>query len=473
MMTELEVRPVSNPFVIKLFARGKILSQVGRIEALQKILHNALSDFALQESNWRRAVDYVNKILTKDRCKMRVYPAGIIPIFQHPVAVVFRLTGEYCVLFELVGLENEVRQLDLPIESNMSHSFFMEFLTGIIKRNQAIGNNGLPYDVLTQIFKIRGLQNYGVTLRQNSVLPGDDLLVIAENPFGMEFRLSLKPFQDKDMRLNVTCAIERESKKEVKNVPDVFFIWKVLEDIAKAWPEDRSAAELTKLVGNALALLNIRAITKRQWQVDRRVTRDCMPIGWFIEETGWDSREQPGAVSLPLVGEKDDDAIRFVVAFKGLSEAAAKGIETVYTKESLSGSLKNIFSLKRKTDGVSGTECLKPVTFRKAPRELCRAILKSVQRHLSISYSELTHIIQSEMRRMKLEKDYAVDRLRIGLEQKGPAVYVSDISSDQIYKFIIERRAGEDTESYGLIQVDEKDEEVRRFSIPKSRIPLK
>jgi len=472
MLTELEVRPVLNPFVMKLFARGNILSETDQIEQVRGMLFNAVAEFARQSSDWRLALDYVNRILVKDRYKMRIYPAGIIPFFQYPVAVVFKLTGEYCLLFELVGLHNEAPKLDLPIEANMSHSFFMDILTGIINKNREIGSNGLVYDVLTRLFKIAGLQSYGVTLRQNLELIGHDILIIAENPFGMEFRLPLTTFQDKDIRLNVKCAIDRESKKEVKNIPDVFFIWKVLEDIAKAWPEDKSAAELVKLVEKALAVLNIRAITKRQWLVDRRINNDCMSIGWIIEDTGWDSREQPGAVSLPLVGEKDD-VIRFVVAFRGLSEAAAKDIETVYKKESLSDSLKNIFSLKRKTDGAGEPACLKPVTFRKAPRELSRAILKSVQRHLSISYSELTHTIQNEMRRMKLEKDYAVDRLCIELEQKGPAVYVSDIASDQIYKFIIERRTGEDTESYGLIQVDENDEEVRRFSIPQSRISLK
>jgi hypothetical protein len=316
------------------------------------------------------------------------------------------------------------------------------------------------------------LQSYGVNLRQNLKLPGHDILVIAENPFGMEFRLPLTPYQEKDIRLNVKCAIDRETKKEIKNIPDVFFIWEVLQDIAKAWPENKSAAELVRLVDDALAVLNIRSVTKRQWSVDRRVSKDCMPIGWVIEDVSWDSREQPGSVSLPLIGGKDN-TIRFVIAFKGLEEAAAKSIESVYKKESLAGSLKNIFSLKRKTDDTGVTECLKPVTFRKAPRELSRAILKSIQSHLSISYAELTYAIQREMKRKKLEKEYAVDRLRIALEQKGPAIYVTEFASDQTYKFIIERRTDETIENYGLIQVDENDEEVRRFSISKSRPVLK
>ncbi len=468
MPTELEVRPVTNPYAMKLFARGKILSDADQIEQVRSMLFNALAEFEQRASNWRLAVDYVNRILIKNRYKMRVYPAGIIPFFQHPVAVVFKITGEYCLLLELAGLDNGTRELDFPIEANMSNPFFMDLLTGIINKNREIGNNGLVYNVLTRLFKINGLQSYGVTLRQNLKLPGHDILVIAENPFGMEFRLPLKPYQDKDIRLNVKCVIERDSKKEIKNIPDVFFIWEVLLDIAKAWPEDKSAAELVKLVDDALAVLNIRSITKRQWRVDRRVSNDCMPIGWVIEDTGWDSREQPGSVSLPLIGEKDD-TIRFVVAFKGLTEAAAKSIESVYKKESLSGSLKNIFSLKRKTDDTGVTACLKPVTFRKAPRELSRAILKSIQSHLSISYAELTYAIQREMKRRKLEKEYAVDLICIELEQKGPAIYVTENASDQTYKFIIERRTDETTENYGVIQVDENDEEVRRFSISKSR----
>lgn len=472
MLTELEVRPVTNPYVMKLFARGKILSEADLIEQVRSMLFNALAEFEQQASNWRLAVDYVNRILIKNRYKMRVYPAGIIPFFQHPVAVVFKITGEYCLLFELTGLDNGTRELDFPIEANMSNLLFMDLLTGIINKNREIGSNGLVYNVLTRLFKIGGLQSYGVTLRQNIKLPGQDILVIAENPFGMEFCMPLTPYQDKDIRLNVKCTIDRETKKEIKNIPDVFFIWEALLDIAKAWPEDKSAAELVKLVGDALAVLNIRSITKRQWRVDRRIAKDCETIGWIIEDTGWDSREQPGSVSLPLIGEKDD-TIRFVVAFKGLSEAAAKSIESVYKKESFSGSLKNIFSLKRKTDDTVVTACLKPVTFKKAPRELSRAILKSIQSHLSISYAELTYAIQREMKRRKLASEYAVDLLCIELEQKGPAIYVTENASDQTYKFIIERRTDETTENYGLIQVDENDEEVRRFSISKSQPVLK
>jgi hypothetical protein len=472
MLTELEVRPVTNPYVMNLFARGKILSEADQIEQIRSMLFNALAEFEQQASNWRFAVDYVNRILIKNRYKMRIYPAGIIPFFQHPVAVVFKLTGEYCLLFELSGLDNGTRELDFPIEANMSNPFFMDLLSGIINKNKEIGNNGLVYNVLTRLNKIGGLQSYGVTLRHNLKLIGQDILVIAENPFGMEFRLPLTPYQDKDIRLNVKCAIDRETKKEIKNIPDVFFIWEVLQDIAKAWPENKSAAELVRLVDDALAVLNIRSVTKRQWSVDRRVSKDCMPIGWVIEDISWDSREQPGSVSLPLIGGKDN-TIRFVIAFKGLEEAAAKSIESVYKKESLAGSLKNIFSLKRKTDDTGVTECLKPVTFRKAPRELSRAILKSIQSHLSISYAELTYAIQREMKRKKLEKEYAVDRLRIALEQKGPAIYVTEFASDQTYKFIIERRTDETIENYGLIQVDENDEEVRRFSISKSRPVLK
>lgn len=472
MLTELDIRPVTNPFVMKLFARGNVLSEADQIEPVRGMLFNALAAFARQKSDWRKAVAEVNRALVRHRHKMRVYPAGLIPFFQHPVAVVFKLTGEYCQLFELAGLNNDTDRLDLPIESNMSHSLFMDLLTGIIDKNQEIGNNGLVYDILNRLFKIEGMRSYGVTLRQNPELLGDDMLVIAENPFGMEFRLPLKNFQSKDIKLNVQCVIDRETKKEIKHIPDVFFIREVLEDVAKAWPEDRSAAELVKLLEDAFVVLSIRSITKRQWRVDKRVEKKQRSIGWIIEDTAWDSRDQPGAVSLPLVGEKDD-AIRFVVTFKGLSEAAAKDIETVYKNESVAGSLKHIFSLKRKTDEVSGPACLQAVTFRKAPRELSRAILKSIQNHSGISYSELTHAIQIEMKRSKLDKAYAVDRLCIELEQKGPAVYISDITSDLTYKFIIERRTDEQAENYGLIQLDEKDEEIRRFSIPKTRIALK
>jgi hypothetical protein len=93
-----------------------------------------------------------------------------------------------------------------------------------------------------------------------------------------------------------------------------------------------------------------------------------------------------------------------------------------------------------------------------------------VQSHLSISCTELEYTIQREMKRMKLEQTVAVNQLSIELEKKGPAVYIPEISDEQIYKFIIERRTDENTESYGVIQVDENDEEIRRFSISKSRI---
>jgi hypothetical protein len=471
MIDDLEIRPVTNPFVMKQFARGNILSDPEEVSRVQWILFNAVADFTRQESDWKQLPAYIDKFLVKERFRTRLYAAGIIPFFQHPVAVVFKITGEYCLLFELVGLKNGRPRLDLPIESNMNHGFFMDLLTGAISKNQDMGNNALPYDLLVRLFKIDGLRNYGVTLRQHPELMGDDLLVISENPFGVEFRMPLKPFRDRDIKCNVTCVIDRETKKEVKTIPDVFFVWEVLQDIATAWPEDKSAAELVDLVEKALAVLNVRAITKRHWCVDRRINRDYMPIGWIVEDTGWESRKQPGAVSLPLVGEKDD-VIRFVVAYKGLSEAAAKSIETVYKKESLSGSLKNIFSLKRKTDGVCEAESLKAVTFKKAPREVSRAILKAIQGHLSISCSELKYTIQVEMKRMKLEQTIAVDRICIDIEKQGPAVYVPDISSDLIYKFVIERRTDENTESYGVIQVDAEGDEIRRFSISKSRIML-
>jgi hypothetical protein len=133
MAIHLEIRPVTNPFVMKLFARGNILAEPAQAGRIQEILYNALAEFARQESDWRPAVEYINRQLIKDRYNIRIYPAGIIPLFQYPIAVVFILTGEYCLLFELVGLENACRRLDLPIASNMSHAFFMDFLTGIFR----------------------------------------------------------------------------------------------------------------------------------------------------------------------------------------------------------------------------------------------------------------------------------------------------------------------------------------------------
>jgi hypothetical protein len=471
MLTALEVRPVTNPYVMNLFARGNILSEADQVEQVRSMLFNALAEFGQRSSDWRLALYSVNRILLKNCYKMRVFPAGIIPFFQHPVAVVFKLTGDYCIAFDLIGLDNGTRELDLPVEANMSNSVFMDLLTGIINKNRDIGNSGLVYNVLTRLIQISGLQSYGVTLRQNPEQPGHDLLVIAENPFGMELRLPLKPVQRKDIRLNVKCVIGLETKNKKKKIPDVFFILAVLQDISNAWPEDKSAAELVRLVENALTVLANRAITKRPWYVDKRISKNRMPIGCVIKETSWDSQEQPGSVRLPLISEKDD-TIRFIVAFKGLSEAAAKSIENIYRKRLLSGSLKHIFTPRRKTDFTGGTEFLKPVTFRKASTALSRAILKSIQSHLSISYAELAYAIQREMKRGKLEKEYAVDLLRIKLEQNGPAVYVTEIASDQTYKFIIERRTDETTQNYGLIQVDKNDEEIRRFAISKNRLAL-
>ncbi|MEZ4567192.1 MAG: hypothetical protein R2860_09570 [Desulfobacterales bacterium] len=37
--------------------------------------------------------------------------------------------------------------------------------------------------------------------------------------------------------------IDRETKKEVKTIPDAF-IWEVLQDIARAWPEDKRQRRL-------------------------------------------------------------------------------------------------------------------------------------------------------------------------------------------------------------------------------------
>lgn len=93
---------------------------------------------------------------------------------------------------------------------------------------------------------------------------------------------------------------------------------------------------------------------------------------------------------------------------------------------------------------------IRPVTFKKVPRELSRAILKAVQSHLSITCSELRYTIVNEMKRMKLERTIAVDRLSMDIEQRGPAVCVPDLLSGEIYKFIIERRTDENTESYDV-----------------------
>jgi hypothetical protein len=471
MLTELEVRPVTNPYVTKLFARGSILSDADQIERVRCMLLNAMAEFGQRSSDWRLAVYSVNRILIKNSYKMRVYPAGVVPFFQHPVAVVFKLTGDYCLLFELIGLDNGTRELDFPVEANMSNPLFMDLLTGIINQNQEIGSSAMVYNVLTRLIKIGGLQSYGVTLRQNPGAPGHDILVIAENPFGMELRLPLTAGPEKDTRLNVKCTVDREKEKEIKQIPDGFFILEVLRDIAKSWPEDKSAVELARLVEDALAALHIRAITKRQWRVDRRISKDCVPIGCVIGDAGQDSRAPSATVNLPLIGEKDD-TIRFVAAFKGLTAAAAKSIESVYRKKSLAGSLKNIFALKRKTDDTGADESLKPVTFRKASTELSRVILKSIQNHLRISHAELTYSIQREMKRKKLESVFDVDLLHIELEEKGPAIYVTEIATDQTYKYIIERRTDETTQNYGLIQVDENDQEVRRFAISKSRLAL-
>jgi hypothetical protein len=76
------------------------------------------------------------------------------------------------------------------------------------------------------------------------------------------------------------------------------------------------------------------------------------------------------------------------------------------------------------------------------------------------------------MKRKKLESVFDVDLLHIELEEKGPAIYVTEIATDQTYKYIIERRTDETTQNYGLIQVDENDQEVRRFAISKSRLAL-
>ncbi|MEZ4567191.1 MAG: hypothetical protein R2860_09565 [Desulfobacterales bacterium] len=65
----------------------------------------------------------------------------------------------------------------------------------------------------------------------------------------------------------------------------------------------------------------------------------------------------------------------------------------------------------------------------------------------------------------------AVNQLSIELEKKGPAVYIPEISLTNKYINLIPSAAlTRIPKAYGVIQVDENDEEIRRFSISKSRI---
>ncbi len=489
MKKNLEIRQVTNPFIIRLFARGGLLTDADGIMEVQSLLHNALAEVTRNESGWHQAVARINAILIRSRLQARIYPAGRIPFFQYPVGVVFRTTGEYCVVFELDNLDNGRLELPMPVEANMSHVFFMDLLKDIIRKNQDMANNGLPYEIMARLCKIEGLRHYGVTLRQPAELMGEDLLVISEAPFGLELRYPLKKFQDHAIRYNVQCVIDRETKKEVKTIPEVFFIWELLQDIARAWPENKSAADLVRLVEKSLGALYLRGVTRRRWRPDKTLTSDHVPISWMVDraEVIRDVAESPpGIVSLPLLGEKppsaklrgetsaDENAhdIRFMVSFKGLTEDAARRIETIYEKDSLPASLKTLFPLKKKNHDAEKAPVSRQVTFQKAPRDLFRAILKAVQRHLSISCVDLCHSIKTEMRRFNLTQIFSQDLVCVEVEKSGPVVYVSETLSNRIYKFIIERRTDENTESYGVIQVDDEDDEIRRFSISKSRMPL-
>ena len=467
MQQKVKARPVLNPHVIKLFARGAVLTEPEQVAWIQKMLQNALDEFSQQDPDWHQAVDQINSILIKKRHRLRIYPAGIIPYFQYPITVVYHLTGKYCLVFELIGLKNSAKKLELPIESNLSDKDFKAFLASIIRKNKGMGNSGLSYELLANIQKISGLSAYGVTIRQNPKSMGNDLLVIAENPFGTEYRFPLKASHD---RYKVKCFLDRSTHKKIKTNSDGFFIWKVLEGLAQAWPQDKPAIDLVKKVENIFEVLKIRAVTKDLWHIDKKVYKDPnrISIGWMLDNVDRKADSQPGTINLPVFAKKGYSN-RWIFTFKGLTEASARSIEPICKREHYVIAIKSVFSSNKTTEIENETEAIKKVTFRKAPRKLSQTILKSLQRNFNMPFSELKNSIQLEMERMHLKKDFKIDSLRIELEPKGPAIYVLEKLSDQVYKFIIERRADEGVASYGLIQVDEEDDEIRRFTLSRSQ----
>lgn len=470
MQQKVKARSVLNPHVIKMFARGAVLKEPEQVSQIQKMLQNALDEFSQQDPDWDQAMDQINSILIKKRHRLRLYPAGIIPYFQYPITVIYHLTGRYCLVFELIGLTNSAKNLELPTESNMSDKDFKDFLVRIIGNNRAMGNSGLSYELITKIQKIPGLSTYGITTRQNPKSMGNDLLVIAKNPFGTEYRFPLKAFHDRDLKHEVKCSVDIVTQKKIKITSDGFFIWQTLKELAQAWPQDKLAMDFVKKVENIFEVLKIRAVTKDLWHIDKKVYKDRnqISIGWMSDNVDRKADSQPGTIILPVYAKKGDSN-RLIFTFKGLTDKSARSIESICKREHYVIAIKSVFSSSNTTEIENEPEAIKAVTFRKAPRELSQAILKCLKHNFNMPFSELKQNIQLEMERMHLKKDYKTDSLMIKLESKGPAIYVLENVSDQAYKFIIERRVDEEVACYGLIQVDEEDDEIRRFTLSRSQ----
>lgn len=473
MQQKVKARPVLNPHVIKMFARGSVLTELEQVSRIQKILQNALDEFSQYDPDWHQAMDHINTILIKKRHRLRLYPAGIIPYFQYPITVVYNVTGEYCLIFELIGLKNSAKKLELPIEFNLSDKEFKGFLVSIIRKNSVMGNSCLTYELLTKIQKIPGLSTYGITTRQNPKSMGNDLLVIAKNPFGTEYRFPLKASHDRDLKHGVKCFVDPVTHKKIKINSDGFFIWQVLKGLAQSWPQNKPAMDLVKKVENIFEVLKIRAVTKDLWHIDKKVynDRNRKSIGWMSDNSNHIADSQTGTINLPVFTKKGDRN-RLIFIFKGFTEASARSIESICKRGHYVIAIKSVLSSNKTTEFENEPEEINEVTFRKAPRELSQAILNSLKHNFNMPFPELKHSIQLEMERMHLQKDYKTDSLIIELEPIGPAIYVLEKVSDQVYKFIIERRVDKGVACYGLIQVDEEDDEIRSFTLHRSQCAI-
>ena len=75
---------------------------------------------------------------------------------------------------------------------------------------------------------------------------------------------------------------------------------------------------------------------------------------------------------------------------------------------------------------------------------------------------------------MKLNNKINIESLWVEYENTGPVIFIPVADSNFVYKFRVERRIeGEDLQSYGIIQVAKNDEEIRRFSLSKSRMKFR
>jgi len=471
MESKIKIVPVTKQHIVSLVARGNVLIHPDEIKSIWGLFAMELQAFIQKQLPWRDASAYVNEGLKKNKLMVRFYPAGTIPVLRHPLVVVFKRTGESCCVFELIGLENATETLAMPYESNMETDTFVSFITNIVNKNRELNHWGIVYDTWLQIQKIPGIFDWGVTLRENPEFMAGNFLVIAENPFGAEYRYPMQ-FSDNNNH-QVSLSLEAQIRKQIRSNPDGFHLLTMLNDIASSWPKNKSSALLLKKVEGILDIFSNRKFTSKAWSIDKTMKRKRVSVSYAIDHSGLKPHEGPGSVYFFLIPDGDIHK-SYQVGFRGFIEGAAKEAESFCTKDSSRKfDYKKILTpFKKNTENVK-VDGANEISNLKAPKELSRSLLKAIQKKFNISLSEISQALTIELRRMKLDKNFRIESIEMAFEGAEPIIVISQREPGLRFKFIIERRIEGHADNYGLIQLDSDDEEIRRFSLPKTHILLK